>query len=40
MFLRRQRLTATHRSRKLAGAATHALTRPSGHFASTSHPVR
>lgn len=40
MFLRRQRLTVTHRSRKLAGAASHALTRPSGRFASTSHPVR
>jgi Glycosyl transferase family 2 len=40
MFLRRQRLTATRRSRKLAGAVSHAITRPSGRFASTSHPVR
>jgi glycosyltransferase involved in cell wall biosynthesis len=38
MFLRRQHLTATHRSRKLAGLVSHAMTRPSG-LASTSHPL-
>jgi Glycosyl transferase family 2 len=40
MFLRRQRLTATHRSRKLARAVSHAITRPTGRLASTSPPVR
>lgn len=40
MFLRRQRLTVSHRSRKLAGVVSHAVTRPSGRLASTSPPVR
>jgi glycosyltransferase involved in cell wall biosynthesis len=39
MFLRRQQLTASRRSRKLASVVSHAVTRPSGRLASTSPPV-